>query len=457
MTLRPFCSFAALVLAAAACAPAVDWSKDLARLKNVGTDDPARRSLADLDVTGDQRLDAGDATALQALADQAQAELKKRGKSTAVAAGLYHGPKEKAAPALTAAVVKDGALYLGALADDDLTVVAIEARWRALQVRMAALDGPTDAKPEAFGGVLLPLFPAALHDKVEPADICKAVEGVRLEKLKGAGLAPVAVFDFDSTVVDGNIMDPFLAVLIERKLIRDAANPKLQELLSKLSGIDRAAVANNSALKNATLLLSLWSDATLAEAAKPSAKDMFYLIVTMLAGVSTAEGAAAAAATFTTGALRFAAYRTQIYDDHDGCGMRRVVRLLNERGIEPHLLSATFDLLAVEAARQLGIPTDRAVGSVLEVKDGHYTGEVKDSAYYTKGAIVRQWLEAPPLFAFGDSARSDFSMLAEAAGLGFMIHGRPDFVARSKEEAGGRLVAVEFDGTEASLFAEGRP
>ena len=85
------------------------------------------------------------------------------------------------------------------------------------------------------------------------------------------------------------------------------------------------------------------------------------------------------------------------------------------------------------------------------MKDGRYTGEVADSTYYAKGAITRQWLKAPPLFAFGDSARSDFTMVVEAAAAGFMVHTRPDFVARDDKEAGGRLVGLNFDLTEAAL------
>jgi phosphoserine phosphatase len=437
-----------------ACAASIDWSKRLPAMRALGADDAVRRTLADLDATQDGSVDGEDGVVFQTLASLAQAELARRGKESDISTGLYNGPKEGAPAPLDAARIVGQDLDLKGLDDVQLKAVAIEAHWRGLQARMASLAGPVAAGQEPFGGVLVRLFPGYNADKVEPKILCESFGTLDVKPLVTAGLDPEAVFDFDSTVVDGNIMDPFLAVLIERKLIRDEANPKIQEYLVKLEGVDGELVQKNGAVDNAAMLLARWADTKLAPAARPNAKDMFYLIVAMMRGMTLAEGASAAEAAYTKGGGIYPPYERMVYADQSGCGMRRVIALLKERGVQPYLLSATFDVLATESAKQVGIPREQALGSILAVKDGRYTGEVADSTYYAKGAITRQWLKAPPLFAFGDSVRSDFTMVAEAAAVGFMIHSRPDFVARDDKETGGRLVGVDYNATEAALAGE---
>jgi hypothetical protein len=196
------------------------------------------------------------------------------------------------------------------------------------------------------------------------------------------------------------------------------------------------------------MLLDRWSNHELPKEMRINAKDTFYGIVGLMRGLTPAEAAGAAAKAYDTGAARFPAWKNNIFADGDGCGMRQVVTRLQKRGVKVYLLSATLDVLAWEGGRLLGVPREQVLGSLLELKDGKFTGEVRDSTYYTKGAIVRQWLDAPPLLAFGDSPTSDFSMLLEAAGAGFMINPRDSLVRRDREEAGARLVAVVFDGTE---------
>ncbi|NTW37692.1 MAG: hypothetical protein HGB17_16590, partial [Syntrophobacteraceae bacterium] len=149
-----------------------------------------------------------------------------------------------------------------------------------------------------------------------------------------AGIYPDAIFDFDSTVVDGNIMDPFLAVLIERKLVREDANPKVKEYLGKLTGVDMELVGRSSAVENARLLLTLWADTKLPEANRPTAKDMFYLIVSMMKGMTVGEAEGAAEAAYLKGGGQFPPYQHMVYDDPSGCGMRRIIALLEERGIK---------------------------------------------------------------------------------------------------------------------------
>ena len=88
----------------------------------------------------------------------------------------------------------------------------------------------------------------------------------------------------------------------------------------------------------------------------------------------------------------------------------------------------------------------------LELEDGRYTGEVKESTYYTKAAIVRQWLPAPPFLSFGDSPSSDFRMLLETSGVAFMVNPRPQLLERDVKEARSAMVSLTFDSTESGAL-----
>jgi phosphoserine phosphatase len=248
-------------------------------------------------------------------------------------------------------------------------------------------------------------------------------------------------------------MDVFLERLVQDKVPRSEGNPELQKFLKTLGGVDAAAIDKASVVENASLLLERWSNHDLPKSHRAGAKDTFMNIVAMLKGTTVEAAAAAAKRSYTEGSTNFPPWTKRIFADRSGCGMRKVVQVLQKMGVDVYVLSATLDPLAVEGAKMLGVPEDHALGSVLEVADGKYTGKVAASTYYTKGAITRQWLPAPPLFVFGDSPRSDFSMLMEAVGPAFMINARDSFIERDDKEAGSRFVRVGFEATEEEPWA----
>ncbi|MBI3179409.1 MAG: haloacid dehalogenase-like hydrolase, partial [Deltaproteobacteria bacterium] len=213
-------------------------------------------------------------------------------------------------------------------------------------------------------------------------------------------------------------------------------------------GIDAAQVEGNDVVANARLLLERSTDAKLPAEHKISTKDAFYNIVSLLAGMRVEDAEVAARRVYEQGSALYPPWRTHLFADRDGCSMRRIIETLKRRGMRVYLLSAGLDVLSWAAADALDVPRAQALGSLLAVKDGVYTGEVRDSTYTSKGPVIRQWLAAPPILVFGDSPQSDFDMMLEAAAAAFMVNPRPAFQERDDQEAGGRFVAVTFDGTE---------
>jgi len=445
---------ATFLTAAVACAPRVELAPGLERLRPLTPTQAGQRQLAELDVSADGRLDETDARFFDQLAAAARTELEARGESLEVLAGLYHGLEGDTPAAFSLLEAADGVLALADVDTAKVRELAIEAQWLAMQTRTAALLAPTPLDGRPFSGVLISEIPGYNADAMDPAAVCEMIDAIDVTAHATAGLPVVAVMDLDSTVWAGNVMDPFLAALVKLEIIQEDANPKLREYLKTLKETDAAAIDAAPVGENARLLLDRWTKPEIPKDLRPSAKDMFYNIVSLMRGMTVAQAEAAARALYTEGAEPYPPWLQRAYADNDGCTMRRIIDMMQARNIDIYLLSATLDVLAWEGGRALGVPRDKVVGSLLEIQDGKYTGEVRDSAYYTKGDIVRQWLPAPPLLVFGDSPSSDFSMLLEAAGVSFMINPRPKLTARDEAEAGSRFVAIWFDGTEDELPAE---
>jgi len=432
------------------CVRTVPLREGLQRLRGVDPAQSSQRKLVELDVSGDGVLDSADAAFFAALAGHAVIELNKRHESIEPLHGLYQGPQEGSVFELLAA---GETVDLTGLETSRLREIAIEARWMGMQVRMAELQ-PGILDDRLFGGVLLSTIPSYNPDTMAGTAACTGVDEIDLDAIRKAGITPTAVMDLDSTVWDGNVMDPFLAGLAESDGLTEQGNTELRIYLKTLPEVDAAAVDAASVKENAALLLQRWTSPDVPEELRPSAKDMFYNIVTMMNGMTVTDAQKVARQVYEKGAGPFGPWKLRTFANKGGCGMRDIIARMEDRGIEVYLLSATLDVLAVEGAKGYSIPEARALGSVLEVVDGKYTGKVKDSAYYAKGAITRQWLPAPPLVAFGDSPSSDFTMLQESAGLGFLVNPREKLLAQDQNDAGGRLVALPFDGTEADIGGE---
>lgn len=444
-------------MAATACAStASQLGPRLETVRRLSAGVGGNQQLSTLDVSADGRLGREDWAVFDAVHAAAVELAVSRGVSLAHREALYGGPAKDVPSVFSLLAWKDGSIDASQVPKERILELVVESRWMGLQARVGAMatnNGPLDGR--VVSGMLQGRVANYNAEGMEPAAICSAFEALPVEDLAAGGIPVTAVFDLDGTVWEGNVMDPFLAALIDLKLPRAEANLQLQAFLKTLDGVDGAAVDGNSVLDNARLFLARATDPSLPKAARVNAKDSFYNIVGLLQGLSPQDARAAARHAYEEGAGAFPAWPGRFFADSDGCSMRRVVATLQERGVEVYLLSATLDPLALEGGRQLGVPAQRVLGSLLEIKDGRFTGKVRDSTYYTKAPIVRQWLPAPPLLAFGDSPTSDFMMLLEATGAAFMINPRAKLTDRDRAEAGGRMVPVRFEGIESTVTATG--
>ena len=133
--------------------------------------------------------------------------------------------------------------------------------------------------------------------------------------------------------------------------------------------------------------------------------------------------------------------------------MQELLGKLKAAGLDIYFISASLDVIVEAAGVYLGVDAAHRRGSPMELKGGLYTGRV-ESIYTLKAPVVRAWLEGPALLAFGDSARSDFQFMAEAAGAAFMINPDDKFLSKDTEQVGGRFVSVSFTNTVNSLAAK---
>jgi phosphoserine phosphatase len=239
-------------------------------------------------------------------------------------------------------------------------------------------------------------------------------------------------------------------------LPRPEANAALKAFLKTVPGVDAALVERHDVLQNAELLFERATSRDIPEAQRISDKDSFYSLVALLEGVTVTDAREAARVAVYQGAHGLPPWKTRVLAEA-GCTTAQIVHSLIARGVEVFFLSATPDLMVEAAAELFGLGPGHALGSVLEVEQGRFTGRVKDNPYAIKASIARQWLPSPPLLAFGDSPTSDFPMLLEATGAGFMINARPTFLTRDTTEAGGRLVTLRFEHTVAELAEPAGP
>ncbi len=393
----------------------------------------AQRTIADFDVTRDQRVDANDLSAVDGLLGRAKITAEGLGVDPSTKSGIYEGG--------TFVLDSDAALPKGAGAAAARAFL-IEAQWLADQARFAAV---VDWEPSSLVvGSLARHIPGYNGESMTPPTLCMAIDTLDLASFKRAGLPAVVVSDLDFTLWQGDISNVFLAVLAEKKLAKPEVNAAVIDLLVSLPGVDAKKVREATVHDNLRTVHERATDTSLPKEQRVSIKDAFFLTSKVIAGLEVAAVEDAAEAVVTKGAAGAPSIMSRFHADTSGCGTLAMLGKLKARGIGVYFLSATLDVLAKAAARAVGIPEERAIGSALEVVDGRYTGQVVASLYEIKGPVLRQWVGVPPLMVFGDSPVSDLPMMLEAVGTGFMVNPRQELLDKDKDVAQGRLVQLNF-------------
>lgn len=403
-------------------------------------------TLADLDVDNNGEVNENDERIFGELEKAAQKLLTPKGLELPVAPNdFYSGPPSRG---MVQEFLRPGFWGFSiepSTRPETLIELVIESRWLRLKTLLAK-----EASPELpLTTPVFALFRSGLPnfdpDQMSPQAVCAGLSNFDFGPYDRANIKPTAVFDLDGTIWDGNVMDPFLARLIEGRYLSSQANNRLRDVLKTLPDVATDKVDAADVFENARLLLALWTSPKVAEKSRPSAKDVFQITVELMAGLPLDKAQSIAHDVFNTASQGFEPYSEYFFDDEThACPAPRLIEILQKRGVDVYLLSATPDLLAMEAAKILKVPLDHVLGSVLETQNGHYTGRVLASTYSIKGAIARQWLKAPPVFSFGDSPDSDFSMFQETMGVAFMLNPRPAMQARDKNEAFGKIVALWY-------------
>jgi phosphoserine phosphatase len=401
-----------------------------------------------LDADADGRLSVQDARWFAWINEQADKAIAASRLEGTFAPEAYAGRSKSEEHVLAALEWSNGRPSLPKEDAQRLHELSVESKWLAGQSLLASLktESATDLDGDFFS-TLRHSLSGYNEQEMSPQDVCTALDQFDTEPFIRASVPLTAILDLDSTVWWGNISDGFLDLMLERRTFLEGSSTKLKTVLGKLEDVSEAQIALQDVHTNVRLLLDRSTNRSLPKPQRISPADTFYTIVSLLEGLKVEDVRQVAHDAYTTGSANYGPWLNRIYSDESQCTPKILIEKLHQKGFEVYLLSAAIDFLAQVGAHYLGVPVNRVMGSRLGVIDGRYTGKVTQSTYYTKRAIVRAWLPAPPLFVVGDSARSDFPMLLEAAVAGFCINTSSSLAKRDKHEAGGLLVDVFYKGS----------
>ncbi len=267
--------------------------------------------------------------------------------------------------------------------------------------------------------------------RVSSADAIKALEKVDISPLIEAGVEPIAAFDFDNTLMTGDVFEHFLGFLAKMEtaeksgpLSPKAAPGVLLELGSRYDTLDRTSCEGKST--SALIKLSL----ELLHKGKINTGDFFNIGVRALKGQRYDDLKVLAKQLFSGG------YKLNGFDPKPGenGSALDLMQTMDAIGVTPVIVSAGLEVLARAGARFVGVDPDNVVGSRLEIVDGAATGRV--SSIFDEGKVpaIRRQIDRPILFAAGDSEYSDWPMLNDAAGLAFWIDPSEELVKKAIAE-----------------------
>jgi phosphoserine phosphatase len=241
---------------------------------------------------------------------------------------------------------------------------------------------------------------------------------------------PVAAFDFDNTLIFGDISFSTVAYLTsELRFGFDPSgpgspfDPETRELFrshARATGEERAMLHRRLAYRIVAGYEDLWRGGREVEGCR--------WLAAMLAGLEPAQARKLALDAFAREELREPGQH--VYDPAGLPGpvllqqagvrvrepMRRLLRHLEARGVEVWLVSASPEpLVAAIAQARYGISPERVLGVRSVVRDGRLTGEPEGTVPYRKGKVdvLLAAVHRRPVLAFGD-AFTDLELLLAA-------------------------------------------
>lgn len=277
-------------------------------------------------------------------------------------------------------------------------------------------------------------------NKIRSHNLVTAMEKLDVRDLRAAGVAPVAVFDFDKTLMADDVFVEFTELAVAQRAFVEDGNPGVVDLLVDLGVVDlsREQLLARSVNDNVAVAVGLAAARQTGAAADASISnsELFFVVTAAMKGMRRNRAVGLAQELYEKGAPGRAPYKTHVFDPTPGPAdsAADLVDVLQRRGVECYIVTAGLTFLARQGARYLGIPEGNVSGGDLEMKDNRFTGRVVDVHQVGKQSLVRDNVGTAPLFAFGDTALTDGPMLKMALTPGFMVDPRQKFLDMVRRE-----------------------
>ncbi|MBL6974101.1 MAG: HAD-IB family phosphatase [Deltaproteobacteria bacterium] len=239
---------------------------------------------------------------------------------------------------------------------------------------------------------------------------------------------PLAVFDFDNTLIDGDISHTLLTFQADHlRYGFDPADPESRVFpaataaLFKTLGNDpeaglRERLRRQIRFKVLQRYYELWK-----EGGKEAG---LAFLVQVLKGLTREE-----VYRLTRDAMDRALNMARCLRTHEPHGlsgepvkvqegirlrpaMDKMIRRLRDAGFDLWVVSASPEWLVEEAVRAYGVPPEKVLGNRSSEKDGRLTGDLLTPVTYRQGKVdaIRQFIGRRPALVFGD-AWTDWEML----------------------------------------------
>ena len=312
------------------------------------------------------------------------------------------------------------------------------ASFAAAHARMSEVLGSPVRGEEAAKAIKLDL---GRRDRVTSDQLIRALEGIDVSELRARGISPAAVFDFDDTLMHGDVIFEFAELAAAKKMFLPGGNAlAVDRLLAELPPERDPETARRRLLErpvheNVKLTIKLIE----AKQARPHA--LFNVLCAALTGRTPDEVKAVARELFERGAPGRAPYRTHLFTrGTEKSSAKDLVETLSSRDVDCWIVTAGLGLIAQVGAEYVGVSPERVLGAELLLDaNGKITGEVIDMFEVGKDRALLEKIGVPPLFAFGDNPKTDGPMLRLATVRGVIVGDRPAFKAHDERHALGHL------------------